>query len=110
MFEAYKIALYSSYCKLYLDECDDGCLYYELQDLNCNLKCNSTACGYDNLLCLQENSCFIFTYEDGYCSKLCLSDPDCEVIEEPSEDDSSSDDYPYLLLKIIIPIIGGVLM
>ncbi|OMJ92185.1 hypothetical protein SteCoe_5054 [Stentor coeruleus] len=108
LFEALKVGKYYSQCKNYLDECNDGCMYYELQDLICNPKCNSTACGYDNLLCLQENDCFIFTYGDGYCSESCLTDPDCKI--ESLEDDLSSDDYPYLLLKIIIPIIGGVLI
>ncbi|OMJ68499.1 hypothetical protein SteCoe_34022 [Stentor coeruleus] len=98
--EAYILGYYNSYYG-----CDDDCMYYELTDLNCKHECNSTVCGYDNLLCLQENNCFIFTYGDGYCSQSCLSDPDCETSL-----DSSSDDYPYLLLKILIPIIGGLLI
>ncbi|OMJ92184.1 hypothetical protein SteCoe_5053 [Stentor coeruleus] len=102
--EAYKIGIYMSGCKCYLDECDDDCTYYQLTDLTCNPKCNSTSCGYDNLVCLQENNCYIFTYGDDYCSESCLIDPDCDKKE------SSSNENLYFLLKIIIPAVGGVII
>ncbi|OMJ71836.1 hypothetical protein SteCoe_29846 [Stentor coeruleus] len=95
----------SQYCKFYVDECDSGCSYEDLLDLQCSKKCNTTLCGYDNLNCLRTNECFNFMLGDGYCNSMCPSDPDCSYIEN-----NNDSDYYLLIIAIVIPIICGVLL
>lgn len=94
----------SKICKAYIDECDDGCSYENLLDLQCSKKCNTTLCGFDNLICLQADECFHFMLGDGYCNSMCPSDPDC------SSDKSSNDNDYLLIVVIIISIICGILL
>ena len=58
--------------------CSDSCSYSDLYGTMCVNGCNSTACGYGLLICLEVSSnCFGFMLGDGNCNKECLNDPDC---------------------------------
>lgn len=87
----------------YLETCNAGCNYKDLYDLECSKACNNSLCNYDNLDCLMITNCHTFMQEDGYCSSLCPSDPDCS-------NTGSSYSKNDILLIIIISIIGGILL
>ena len=78
--------------------CSPGCSYTDLTEPTCTQSCNSSLCGYDNLLCLKSSGCYMFMLGDGNCNDKCDNDPDC-----PS---SSSEN----VIIIIAPIIVGGIM
>jgi hypothetical protein len=84
----------------YVWTCAQSCtsmLYYSNL---CNPECNNAECGFNNMVCLEENDCYSFMLHDGNCNEQCDSDPDCPNGEEHS----------MLVVKIAVPLIIGCIM
>ena len=72
--------------------CSQSCQFSDLAAETCNTGCNSSACGYQNMQCLQQNGCYGFMLGDGNCNEKCSNDPDCHGEK-------------HRILVIVIPIV-----
>lgn len=61
--------------------CQQDCRNSLLLNNICDLSCNSTSCGYDNLACFYTDNCLNFFIGDGNCDGFCTSDIDCQLTE-----------------------------
>ena len=59
------------------ENCEWDCKNSQLSNQYCDLSCNTSSCGYDNLLCLYTENCLNFLIGDGNCDSSCISETDC---------------------------------
>lgn len=79
--QAYCLSFYSvpSSCPA----CSPGCSNTDLYSSSCVPSCNVSACGNQNLVCLEKDRCYNFMIGDGNCNYLCNNDPDCKGVCVP---------------------------
>ena len=76
-------------------KCSDECPFTDLSETECIAVCNTSACGYGNMKCLESNECFTFMLGDGNCNSQCTNDPDCTL-------DSSRSLFILVLFVVIV--------
>ena len=60
------------------ENCVSYCSNSQLSNQYCDSSCNTSSCGYDNLLCLYTKNCLNFLIGDGNCDTNCLIEADCD--------------------------------
>ena len=83
------------YCSISLNPspnctlCSPSCNYDYIQNIDyCNY-CNTSSCGYSDLVCLIENNCYSFMLGDGNCNSKCINDTDCAIISIKASNNSN---------------------
>lgn len=84
------------------NNCSDSCTYYNINDDKCQIGCNTSECGYDNLVCLETQKCYSFMIGDGNCNDACAEDEDCV--------DKGDRMMGRILMVVLVPIMGFVIM
>ncbi|OMJ81304.1 hypothetical protein SteCoe_18226 [Stentor coeruleus] len=64
------------------NNCSSSCTYYNITDDKCQIGCNISQCGYDNLVCLVNEKCYSFMVGDENCGNGFVDDKDFHEKEE----------------------------
>ncbi|OMJ77800.1 hypothetical protein SteCoe_22550 [Stentor coeruleus] len=97
-----ELYLISSTLASWSNNCSSSCTYYNITDDKCQVGCNTSQCGYDNLACLENGKCYSFMIGDGICDDACPDDVDCQ--------DKNERIMGRIFLMVLIPVLGFVII
>lgn len=97
--------------------CSPGCTHENLNSNICNVFCNNSACGYQNLECLLISpGCYNFMLEDSLCNQAC-NEHNCYSNMTIPDTDSKSHNHknviknmPFIVISYVIFITLGLIL